>query len=91
MAVGRVHCAQGVHLGAQQISRILRERFAPGASDAVYKEVAKFMNFKCADQTMEVCLMELDVFRDKAEARMAMGSGFPDEFASAPRARHVAL
>ena len=38
------------------------------------------MNSRRTDQ-MDVYLMEFDVLRARAEARMATGSGFPDEFA----------
>ena len=40
--------------------------------------------FDGTDQTMDTYLMEFDMPRQKAEARMPMGSGFSDEFAPAP-------
>ena len=40
------------------------------------------MNSKRVDQTVESYLMEIDALREAAGARMVMGSGFPDEFAS---------
>ena len=68
--------------GVPQILRLLRGRYAPNAIDAIYHEVAKFANFQRADQTTAAYLMEFDVLRQVAEARMAMGGGFPDEFVS---------
>ena len=68
--------------GAQQISRILRERSAPGAIDAIYPNVVKFVNFNRTDQTMNVYSIEFDVLRDKADGKMVMGNGFKDEFVS---------
>ena len=35
--------------------------------------------------------MEFDTLRETSEARMIMGSGFPDEFAPAPRMQNAAL
>ena len=48
---------------------------------AIYQEAPKFMNSKRADQPTDPYLMEFDVLREKAEARMMTGAGFPDEFA----------
>ena len=79
-AVGKDHI--GETTGAPRILSILHARFAPGAIDAISQEVAKFMNLKRADQTTDAFLMEFDVLREKADARMEMGSGSPDEFAS---------
>ena len=89
-----LHCGKDLIAnqdGAQQILRILRERFAPDAIDAIIQEVAKFMNFKRADQTMDVYLLEFDVLREKAQAQMATGGGFPGEFASAHCMQNAAL
>ena len=87
MEAGKVHIRNIV--GAQQISRIPRERFAPGAIGAIFQDVVKFMNFKRGDQSVDTYLMEFDVTRMEAEARMLMGGGFPDEFASVPRTRNA--
>ena len=40
------------------------------------------MNFTRSDLTADVLLEEFDVLREKAEARLAMGSGPPDDFVS---------
>ena len=77
--------------GEQQISRILRGRFAPGATDAIFQEVAKFTNLKRTDHTTDVYLLAFDVLREKAEARMVMGSGSPDEFVSILCMQNAAL
>ena len=74
---------------AREFSRILRERLAPDVTDALHRDVVKFMNCKRVDQTMDTYLMEFDVTREKAETRMATGSGFPDEFASVLRTHNA--
>ena len=87
MAVGK-DCI-GNNDGAQQISRILRERSAPDDIDAIFQEVAKFTNFERTDRTMDIYLMEFDVLRKEAEVRMATGSGFPDEYTPLLRMRNA--
>ena len=77
--------------GAQRILRISRERFAPDTIDPNHRDVAKFMNFKRADQTMGTYLLEFDMLRKQAESRMLMSSGFPDELASASCAHNAAF
>ena len=68
--------------GAEQISRSLRERFAPDAIDSIFQDMAKFMYSKRTDRTMGTYVMEFEMLRQKAEARMVMGSGPPGEFVS---------
>ena len=80
MSVGKD--AVGSADGVTQILRKLRERFAPDAIDSVFQGVVRFMCFKRADRKMETSLMEFDMLRQRAEARMLMGSDFPDEFVS---------
>ena len=75
VTVGKDHI--GNNDGAQQILRILLERFEPDTIDVIYQEGAKFMNFRRADHAMDVYLIEFDVSREKAEARMVMGIGSP--------------
>ena len=67
--------------GAQQL-RIPRGRLALDAADAIYPEATKLLDFRRGGQTMFVYLMEFDVLREKAVARLSMGGGFPDESAS---------
>ena len=66
----------------QQILRIPRGRFSPDAIYAGRRDAAKFTNSSGADRSTDTFLMELDVLRGRAEARMAMGSGPPGEFAA---------
>ena len=66
----------GVVDGAALILRKLRERLAPDAIDSSSRNVAKFMYFGRAAQNMDAYL-EFDMLRQKGEARMLMGSGFP--------------
>ena len=89
MAVGKDQIAN--FDGARQIARILRERSALGAIEAIYQEMAKFMNFKRTDKTMDVYLMGSDVLRETTEARMFVGSGFPGEFVSILRIQSAPL
>ena len=79
MTPGKDHTANDD--GVRRILRILRERFAPDAIDEIYQEVAKLVDAKRTDQTMGAFLKEFDVLREQAEARMAMGSAPPDDFA----------
>ena len=68
--------------GVMHILNILRDRFAPDRVDCIFQDIIKFMNFKKTTQEMDTYLLEFDILRQKAEARMPMGTGFPDEFAS---------
>ena len=77
--------------GVAQILRILRERFAPEAIDSVFKDVVKLLYLRRTDQRMDTYLPEFDMLQRKAEARMLMGSGFPDESVSAPCMQNAAL
>ena len=69
MTVGEDH--SGGNDVAQQISRILRERFAPDAINSTYPDVLKFTNIRRAGQTVGTYSMEFDMIREKAESRMA--------------------
>ena len=77
--------------GAGQISEVSRERVAPDAIDSILRGVAKFLFFRRTDQGAETYLMEFDIWRQKAEARMITGAGFPDEFAPVRCVRNAAL
>ena len=74
----------GQNDGAQQISRSPRGRVAPDATDAIYQEVAKLMNFRRTDQVMDVYLMEFDVLREKADAKNGGGQRFPRQIRPRP-------
>ena len=67
----------------RQILNISRLRFAPDKVDCIFKDITKFTNFKKTTQEMDTFLLESDISRQKAEARMSTGSGFPGEFVSA--------
>ena len=67
--------------GAEQILEIPRERLAPDAIDTEFQDVATLMGSKRTDQDMDTYLLKFDMSRQKAETRMLMGAGFPDEFA----------
>ena len=68
--------------GAEQILKISRECYAPDDIDIIFQDVAKFMYFRRLAQTMDTYLVEFDMLRLKAESRMLMGAGFPEEFVS---------
>ena len=89
MAVGKD--VIGNTVGAEQLLRILRERFAPYAIDSISQDMVKFTYFKRTDQNMGTYLMEFDMLRRKAEAHVLAGSGFPDEFVSVLRTQYAAL
>ena len=77
--------------GAEQISRILRERFAPDAIDLIFQDMAKFTYSKRAGQKMGTYIMEFEMLREKAESQMLMGSGPPDAFVSVMCTQNAAL
>ena len=77
--------------GVAHTLRILRERSAPDAMDSIFQDMAKFTYFKRTGQNMDTYLMEFDMLRQKAEARMLMGSGSPDEFAPVLFVQNAAL
>ena len=70
--------------GAEQISRKLGARFAPDAIGSIFQDMVAFMYFKRTARDMDTYLMEFDMSRQKAEARMIMGNSFPDDFVSVP-------
>ena len=80
VTVGKDHVANDD--GVRHVLRILRERSAPDAIDAINQEVAKFLNFTRTGQTIDAYLIDFDVLREKSEAPMVMGNGFPDESVS---------
>ena len=59
--------------GARKISRVPNDYFAPGAADAVYREVAGLLQFKWAARTMGEYFARLDTSRRIAEAGIQMG------------------
>ena len=77
--------------GAALIVRTPRGRLAPDAIDSTFQEIAKLMLFKRTGQAMGTYLMEFDTLRRKAEARVLMESGFPEEFVSAFCAQNATL
>ena len=70
--------------GVAHILRISRERFAPDAIASIFQDVVKFMYLKRTGHNTGTYLMEFDMLRQKAEARMLIRTGFPDESDSAP-------
>ena len=69
--IGNIDCGE-------QILRIWRERFPPDAIDSIFPDMVKFMYLKRTGQKMDTYLIEFDTSRQKVEARMPRGSGFPD-------------
>ena len=89
MAVGRD--VVGNTDGADQISQTSRERCAPDAIGSSFQDMAKFTYCERTGQNTDAALMEFDMLRQKAEARMISGSGFPDEFVSVLLTKDAAL
>ena len=77
--------------GVDQILEISRGRLAPNSIGSISQDVVKFMYFKRTAQTIDTCIMEFERLRQKAEARMLMGFGLPDEFASILRMQNAGL
>ena len=77
--------------GAEQILQIPRDRFAPDAIDLISQDMVKFILFKRTDQPMDTYIIEFEMLRRKAEARMVMGPGFLVEFVSVLCMRNGAL
>ena len=68
--------------GAEQISRISRERFAPDAIDSISQDMVKFLYFKRTEQTMDTYITEFEILGGKAESRLLIGFGLPGAFVS---------
>ena len=69
------YCIWKIALGC--ILKILKIAFG-----SIFQDIAKSLYFKCPDQDEDTYLMEFDILRQKAEARMIMGGGSPDESVS---------
>ena len=69
--------------GAEQISRILRERSAPDAIDSISQDMVKFTSPERTEQNMDTYIMEFEMLSEKAGSIMLLGPGFPDAFVSA--------
>ena len=59
--------------------------------DSNLQDMVKFMYFKRMAQEMDTYVMEFDMLRQKAEAGMITGGGFPDEFAPVLCMQNAAL
>ena len=77
--------------GVSKISDVLRNYFAPEAVDAIHLQVTRFMRFRRTDQPVDEYIAEFDLFRWKAESRMEIGAGFPEQCASISRKNIAAL
>ena len=67
--------------GADRISTILHEHFAPDAVESVYPAVVRLLQFEGSGQTMDV-FFEFDVPCRNAESEMQAGGGFRGSFVS---------
>ena len=87
--------AAGGHLdnqeGVARILEVLRNYFAPEAADAIYRQVMRFTQYRRAEQPADEFIVEFDLLRRKAESKMGMGTGFPEQFASIWRMRYAGL
>ena len=60
--------------GAEQILSISRNGFAPDKVGCIFQDIAKFLYFKRTTEDMDTFLLEFDISRQKAEARMSSRS-----------------
>ena len=60
--------------GVEQILNISRNRFAPDKVGCIFQDIAKFLYFKRTTEDMDTFLLEFDISRQKAEARMSSRS-----------------
>ena len=61
---------------------ISRNHFAPEAADAIHRQVMRFTRYRRTDQSVAEYIVELHLLRWRAESKMEMGAGFPDQFIS---------
>ena len=64
--------------GAQQILRIPRECFAPGAIDSIFQDMVKFTYSKRTGQNTDAFITEFEITREKAESRICLGSVYAE-------------
>ena len=77
--------------GGQKILAILRDLLAPEAAARVNREVARFLQFRRTEQTMDVHLIQVDLLRRSAESKIQEGEDFPGSFVSALRMQNATL
>ena len=77
----------GCNGGVARILEILRSYFAPEAADATRQQVARFLNYQSIDEYV----VEYDLLRRRAESKMEMGAGFPEQFVSILRGSNAGL
>ena len=77
--------------GVARILEFLRINVALGAADATYREVMLFTQNRRAGQSIDEFVVEFDPLRCKAESRMEMRTGFPEQFPSILRMHNAAL
>ena len=75
----------------ETILKTSREYIQPDASGHVYQQMAELLQYKRADQAIGRYLLESDVFRREAEARVVMGGAFPDTFVSSLSMQNAAF
>ena len=77
--------------GALQILDTSRNYFAPGAVDAIRRQVVRFMRSRHMDQSINAYIVEFDRLRRRAESQMVMGADFPGQFIAIFRMDNAAL
>ena len=87
--------AGGGHLddqeGVTRFLEILPNFRASGAAGAIYRQVARLTQYRRAEQFINEFIVESDLLRRKAESKMDMGSGYPEQFASKLRMNNAGL
>ena len=65
-------------VGVSTLITTLRHYYLPDATDQVYQEVTKFLNYKRVSPLMGRFLLEFDILRTKDEKKILQGFQFPD-------------
>ena len=77
--------------GVSGILDVLRNCLAPEAVDAIRQQVMRYARCRRADQSIGEYVVEFDLLRRRAESKMEMGAGSPDQFVSILRMDNAAL
>ena len=77
--------------GAENVSDALREYLAPAAVDPILQEAVRFSRPERTKQGTDVCAVEFDTLRGKAESERQMRGASPKQFASVLRVQNASL
>ena len=77
--------------GFTRILDISRSYSAPEAADAIHRKVMRFMSYRTSDRSIDEYTAEYALLRARAESKLELGAGFPDQFASILRMSNTGL